>query len=201
MFKKTIIVAAIISGIGLSPLGQSVQADQISSQPIDLSSLTELNNASKSLNLLRHTMNNTVLSVSQEKEKQDAEKAAQNVKTIQGDEKTSADKLIELAKKYIGVPYVWGGSSPSGFDCSGFTSYVYREALGKEIGRTSYNQIGNGKKVTFADAKVGDVLVFFGVSHVGIYLGNGEFIHAPKPGDQVKISSISGMTPDYALEY
>ncbi|PCS00906.1 C40 family peptidase [Lactococcus fujiensis] len=201
MFKKTIIVAAIISGIGLSPLGQSVQADQISSQPIDLSSLTELNNASKSLNLLRHTMNNTVLSVSQEKEKQDAEKAAQSAKTIQGDEKTSADKLIELAKKYIGVPYVWGGSSPSGFDCSGFTSYVYREALGKEIGRTSYNQIGNGKKVTFADAKVGDVLVFFGGSHVGIYLGNGEFIHAPKPGDQVKISSISGMTPDYALEY
>ncbi len=58
-----------------------------------------------------------------------------------------------------------------------------------------------GKKVTFADAKVGDVLVFFGGSHVGIYLGNGEFIHAPKPGDQVKISSISGMTPDYALEY
>ncbi|WP_252899387.1 hypothetical protein [Lactococcus fujiensis] len=87
MFKKTIIVAAIISGIGLSPLGQSVQADQISSQPIDLSSLTELNNASKSLNLLRHTMNNTVLSVSQEKEKQDAEKAAQSAKTIQGDEK------------------------------------------------------------------------------------------------------------------
>ena len=95
-------------------------------------------------------------------------------------------KLVAEAKKYIGVPYVWCGSSPSGFDCSGFTQYVAR-ACGVSINRTAANQWKNGTYVEKSDLQPGD-LVFFsntykkGVSHVGIYVGNGQFLHASDDG-------------------
>lgn len=99
--------------------------------------------------------------------------------------------LVSTAFKYLGVPYVWGGSSPSsGFDCSGFTQYVYREA-GIDISRTTYTQITEGYAVT--DLQPGD-LVFFGPYsspyHVGMYIGNGQYIHAPTEGDVVKVASL-----------
>ncbi|QBK26330.1 LysM peptidoglycan-binding domain-containing C40 family peptidase [Ureibacillus thermophilus] len=100
-------------------------------------------------------------------------------------------KAVELAKKYIGVPYVFGGSSPSGFDCSGFIYYVYKNA-GKSISReTAADYYQKATKVT--SPKVGD-LVFFsntykkGISHVGIYIGDGQMINASSSG--VKIESI-----------
>ena len=97
--------------------------------------------------------------------------------------------------EYLGVPYVWGGSSPSGFDCSGFTQYVMR-ACGYSIYRTATDQLENGYAVSYSDLQPGD-LVFFErtyntdapASHVGIYVGGGEFIHAG--GSYVKISSLS----------
>ena len=107
--------------------------------------------------------------------------------------------MIETANRYQGVPYDYGGTTPDGFDCSGFTSYVYREALGQEIGRTTWAQMSAGQQVSVEEAKVGDVLVFFGGNHVGIYLGNGQFIHAPQPGDVVSVSSLSTMPADFAL--
>jgi cell wall-associated NlpC family hydrolase len=113
--------------------------------------------------------------------------------------KTREEKLIETANRYQGVPYVYGGTTPDGFDCSGFTSYVYREALGQEIGRTTWAQMSAGQQVSVEEAKVGDVLVFFGGNHVGIYLGNGQFIHAPQPGDVVSVSPLSTMPADFAL--
>ncbi|GAB2021779.1 C40 family peptidase [Pseudolactococcus yaeyamensis] len=115
--------------------------------------------------------------------------------------KTREEKFIETANRYQGVPYVYGGTTPDGFDCSGFTSYVYREALGQEIGRTTWTQMTVGQQVSVEEAKVGDVLVFFGGNHVGIYLGNGQFIHAPQPGDVVNISSLSTMPADFALHF
>lgn len=100
--------------------------------------------------------------------------------------------LIEFAKKYLGVPYVYGGSSPSGFDCSGFVQYVFSN-FGVKLSRTTYTQVNEGVAVSKENLQTGD-LVFFGtasnVSHVGIYISNGNFIHASKPGDTVKINSL-----------
>lgn len=99
--------------------------------------------------------------------------------------------VIETAKQYIGVPYVYGGSTPSGFDCSGFVSYVYRQH-GVSLPRSSAAMFGKGTRVTSLVA--GD-LVFFntngrGVSHVGIYIGGNRFISATSDRG-VKIDSLS----------
>ncbi len=90
--------------------------------------------------------------------------------------------LLETAKQYLGVPYLWGGSTPAGFDCSGFTQYVLRQH-GIHINRTTDTQYKNGTYVDRSQLQPGD-LVFFqntyrpGISHVGIYMGDGDFIHA-----------------------
>jgi len=106
-------------------------------------------------------------------------------------EKTPATHgdVISYAKQYLGTPYVWGGTSPSGFDCSGFVQYVYRNAAGIELPRDTYGQIGAGSRVSQDQLQPGD-LVFPHTGHVGIYIGGGQMIHAPKPGDVVKISSV-----------
>ena len=94
--------------------------------------------------------------------------------------------------QYLGVPYVWGGTSPSGFDCSGLVQYVCRQN-GISVPRVAASQRGAGTYVSRENLQPGD-LVFFsnggGISHVGIYVGNGNMIHAPQTGDVVKISSI-----------
>ena len=93
-----------------------------------------------------------------------------------------AQKIIATAKQYIGVPYLWGGSTPSGFDCSGFVQYVFNRH-GISLPRTSKEQWTVGKSVSKDALKPGD-LVFFantyttGISHLGIYIGNNQFIHA-----------------------
>ena len=108
---------------------------------------------------------------------------------------TTADKLLSYAAQYLGTPYVYGGSTPSGFDCSGFTSYVYRNALGISIPRTSREQSRTFTKISsISDLQPGD-LVFFGsgsVGHVGIYVGDGSFIHSPHTGSVVKYDSLYG---------
>ena len=106
------------------------------------------------------------------------------------------EDIVNLARKYIDVPYVWGGTSPDGFDCSGLVQYVYLQH-GIELPRTTYNQINVGSSVQPNKLRPGD-LVFFdtdrkhaGPDHVGIYIGGGKFIHAPRPGAKVKISSLA----------
>lgn len=111
--------------------------------------------------------------------------------------KTKMDKAIELLKDQVGKEYVWGSTGPNTFDCSGLTQYIYKEALGKNIPRVSYEQSKYGKAVDKKDLQVGD-LIFFDtmnkgrVSHVGMYIGNNEFIHASNPKDGVKKSTLSG---------
>lgn len=102
--------------------------------------------------------------------------------------------VIAYAKRFIGVPYVWGGSTPSGFDCSGLTSYVYRNAVGVNLPRVSQAQLNAGRHIPAGQAQPGDMVNYY--THVGIYLGNGYMIHAPQPGDSVKISRVYG-SPTY----
>ncbi|MCC5439193.1 C40 family peptidase [Clostridium botulinum] len=97
--------------------------------------------------------------------------------------------IVNYAKQFQGTPYVWGGTTPSGFDCSGFVQYVYRNCAGIELPRDTYGQIGAGTRVSRDQLQPGD-LVFPHTGHVGIYVGNGQIIHSPQTGDVVKISPI-----------
>ncbi|MDF2884542.1 MAG: hydrolase [Clostridiaceae bacterium] len=105
----------------------------------------------------------------------------------------SSNSVIAYASNFLGTPYLWGGTTPAGFDCSGFTQYVYRH-FGIELGRTTYDQINNGYSVPRDQLQPGD-LVFYGQggspTHMGIYIGNGMYIHSPRTGDVIKISSYN----------
>ncbi|GKX68064.1 NlpC/P60 family protein [Inconstantimicrobium mannanitabidum] len=100
-----------------------------------------------------------------------------------------ASTLLNYAYKFIGKPYVWAAKGPDSFDCSGFTSYVYRH-LGIDIGGDTYTQIEHGTPVSYSDLKPGDLIFTRGVQHVGIYVGNGQMIHAPRPGETVTVGPI-----------
>lgn len=110
-------------------------------------------------------------------------------------------KIVNEASKYLGVPYLWGGTTPSGFDCSGLVQYVLKD-LGINISRVTQTQCKEGVPVAKGDLQPGD-LVFFesngDVHHVGIYVGNGQMLHAPHTGDVVRISDMT--TPYYTSTY
>jgi len=105
--------------------------------------------------------------------------------------------VVSIAMHYLGTPYVWGGASPSGFDCSGLVMYVFAQ-VGVSLPHSSYAQYGMGSPVSRDQLQPGDLVFFDGLGHVGIYVGGGSFIHAPHTGDVVRISSLSGW---YASTY
>jgi cell wall-associated NlpC family hydrolase len=98
--------------------------------------------------------------------------------------------IVAYARQFIGTPYVWGGTTPAGFDCSGFTSYVYVHN-GISLPRVSQSQMNVGYAVSDSAAQPGDLVWMSGGGHVGIYIGGGLVIHSPKPGDVVKITPLS----------
>jgi hypothetical protein len=115
---------------------------------------------------------------------------------------TVGSRAVELALQFLGVPYVWAGASPAGFDCSGLLMYVYGR-LGISLTHYSGAQFHQGTAVPPDQLVPGDIVFFHpgprGPQHEGLYIGNGQFVHAPHRGDVVKISSLDD--PAYALSY
>jgi peptidoglycan DL-endopeptidase CwlO len=100
-------------------------------------------------------------------------------------------QVVAIAMRYLGVPYKWGGASPStGFDCSGLTMYVFAQ-IGVSLPHHAATQYGLGHAVSRSELQPGDLVFFRGLGHMGMYIGGGNFIHAPQTGDVVKISSLS----------
>ena len=112
-------------------------------------------------------------------------------------------QVVAYAKQFMGVPYVYGGNGPNSFDCSGFTSYIYRH-FGYTLNRTASTQLSNGTAVAKSELQPGDLVFFryntsYPASHVGIYIGNGQFIHASTNKYQVQIDQLN--TGHYANVY
>jgi peptidoglycan DL-endopeptidase CwlO len=106
---------------------------------------------------------------------------------------SQSDKAIAFARNQLGKPYVWGATGPDSFDCSGLTQAAYK-AAGIDLPRTTWDQVNVGTRVAESDLQPGDLIFFYSdISHVGLYIGNGEMIHAPHTGTVVKIAPITEM--------
>lgn len=129
----------------------------------------------------------------------DGEKGWVNADYLNYNEPVNAkvQKVISVAKAQMGKPYRWGATGPSSFDCSGLMQYAFKNGAGVSLPRVSRDQAKVGKKVSKAELQPGD-LVFFArggrINHVGMYVGNDQYIHAPQTGDVVKISKLSSRT-------
>lgn len=124
----------------------------------------------------------------------------QNAPTFSNEVQTA---IVQEAYRHLGKPYVWGAKGPNAFDCSGLAYVVYANATGHNIGGWTGDQQYAGTQIPVSEAQPGDLL-FWGAptsvtTHVAIYIGNGQYIHAPQPGDVVKIGNISDFTPTFAL--
>ena len=125
--------------------------------------------------------------------------------TVAAPSSSLGQQVVDYAKQYLGTPYVYGGNGPNSFDCSGFTKFVYKH-FGYTLNRTATDQLSNGVSVSRSDLQPGD-LVFFKyntskpVSHVGIYIGEGQFIHASTNTYTVKIDSMNSGHYDRVFVY
>jgi cell wall-associated NlpC family hydrolase len=104
----------------------------------------------------------------------------------------AAQIVVDTAMAQLGKPYVWAGSGPGSFDCSGLTQFAYK-AVGVNLPRTTGAQANVGVPVSRANLQPGDLVFFYGGGHVGIYIGNNQVVHAPTPGDVVKVTNVDYM--------
>ena len=117
--------------------------------------------------------------------------------TVHAADQSTTEKreaVADLAKKQVGKRYAYGATGPSAFDCSGLAQYVYKKAAKKTLPRTTYGQVTKGKKVSLSHLKKGDLLFWGSASapyHVGIYVGNGQYVHAATPSQGVRKQAIS----------
>ena len=168
------------------------------------SSITDLQSAISQLRSIRDNqlksptvveeINNSIEAAKVKLEELQAQEEAANKPSIPNrgpGSSASGNAIVDFAYGYIGAPYVYGAAGPSSFDCSGFTSFVFRNAAGIDITRTTYSQIGVGTPVSYGELQPGDLVFTYGLDHVGIYVGGGQYIHAPQPGDSVKVSSVT----------
>lgn len=107
---------------------------------------------------------------------------------------TNGQAIVDYAYQYVGTPYVWGGTQPGGFDCSGFTGYVYKSIAGMDISRTTYSQSNYGEPISYNDLQPGDLVFTYGLEHVGIYVGDGMYINATYPGSTIRVTPILSFT-------
>lgn len=165
--------------------------NNVSNENNDVNNNNNVNNDNNDVNNNNNVNNNNdVEKPVQKPVEKPAEKPAPPVNNA-----NAASAVVNMAYSKLGSPYVWGAEGPNTFDCSGLTSYVFRNAAGVSLPRTSGSQYGVGTSVSKANLQPGD-LVFFstgggGISHVGIYVGGGQMIHAPQTGDVVKVSNIN----------
>lgn len=129
------------------------------------------------------------------KKKSSKKKGSRDKKGKSQSSNGSGDAIVREARKYKGAKYVWAGASPKGFDCSGFTWYVYNKVTGNDIGRTVKEQFRTGNSVSRGALQPGDIVFFKntfqkGLSHCGIYISGSEFIHAENEDTGVVISSL-----------
>ena len=108
---------------------------------------------------------------------------------------TTGEVIVNFAMQYVGYPYVWAGNTPAGFDCSGFTQYVIANTVGIDIGHGTAGQTNYGAFVDWGAWQPGDLIFFAntwgsGISHVGIYIGDGQFVHAENESTGVTVSSV-----------
>ncbi|HLK43767.1 MAG TPA: C40 family peptidase, partial [Thermoleophilia bacterium] len=105
-------------------------------------------------------------------------------------------QAVAIAEQYIGVPYVYGGASPSGFDCSGLTMYVYAQ-LGVSLPHNAAAQYESLPHISESQLQPGDLVFFFGLGHVAMYVGGGTLIQAPHTGTNVSYASLASMQSGY----
>jgi len=143
--------------------------------------------------------NTTAAKPAQQQTQQASSQAAQPAKQQASTQSSStAQTVVNAAKSQIGKPYVWGATGPNAYDCSGLVQYAYSQA-GKNIGRTTYQQVCAGQHVSVSQAQAGDILMW-GDYHDAIYVGNNQYVHAPQPGQNVTQATISSyFMPDYAI--
>ena len=137
----------------------------------------------------------TNLTITTQNQNSEATSKTSQVKKTSKQASSSAAAIVALAKAQVGKNYVWGGTTPAGFDCSGLTQYVYNNAAGIDISRTTYTQVNQGKAVSLNNLQPGDLLFWGSASapyHVGIYVGNGQYVHAATPSEGVKMQALSG---------
>ncbi|MGG7178250.1 NlpC/P60 family protein [Clostridium paraputrificum] len=183
----------------LIPMERSMVKSQVDICMDSNSSLDQLKSAVSQLRAIRSA--NQIKSPVVDKEVVDAIENAKKLIKQKEDQASAPNRgdgvtanatqaaILDEAYRHLGKPYLWAGKGPNSFDCSGFTSYVYRRVTGIEIGGSTYSQINAGREVSQSELQPGD-LVFPHSGHVGIYVGNGQMIHAPQTGDVVKVSSV-----------
>ena len=187
------------------------QAEQTPAQTTTTSQATQATQTTQTATTTNQVAQTTSQTTSQPAAQTQTSQASQTTQTSQQTQASQAQvatpssysvsALLSYAQTFTGVPYVLGGTTPAGFDCSGFTQYVFNH-FGKNIGRTTYQQQYAGTKLAVSSAQPGDLL-FWGAYgsayHVGIYLGGSSYIAAPEPGESVSVKSFTYYQPSFAV--
>lgn len=187
------------------------QAEQTPAQTTTTSQATQATQTTQAATTANQVAQTTSQTTSQPAAQTQTSQASQTTQTSQQTQASQAQvatpssysvsALLSYAQTFTGVPYVLGGTTPAGFDCSGFTQYVFNH-FGKNIGRTTYQQQYAGTKLAVSSAQPGDLL-FWGAYgsayHVGIYLGGSSYIAAPEPGESVSVKSFTYYQPSFAV--